>query len=269
MGTLQTQGISLYYETFGDRRKPPVMLIAGLGGAGASWGAQIGRFAKDYFVVLPDHRGTGRTTRAADGYTIAQHAADMASLIEHLELGPTHLVGTSTGGAIGQIMALDHAAQVRSVTIASSFARADAFFQREFALRRKLVAESDPQTIFNCYALFLFSPRYASEHPERVTAWVDRTASHTLEREIALKRLDMILAHDCLLRLKAIKQPVLILCGDHDFCAPPHLSEEIAQAIPNSQLVIFPGGGHFISIEQEEQYFQTVRTFMDRHAAAV
>jgi aminoacrylate hydrolase len=73
--------------------------------------------------VLPDHRGTGKTTRATDGYTIAQHAADMAALLRHLELGPTHLVGSSTGGAIAQGMALDHARLVRSLTMSSSFAR--------------------------------------------------------------------------------------------------------------------------------------------------
>jgi aminoacrylate hydrolase len=269
VATLQTQGISLYYETCGDRRKPPVMLISGLGGAGASWGAQTARFAKDYFVVVPDHRGTGRTTRATDGYTIAQHAADMAALIEHLELGPTHIVGTSTGGAIGQLMALDHAETVRSVTMASSFARADDYFRREFALRRKLVAESDAQTIFNAYALFLFAPRYISKNPERVAAWVERASgSHPFEREIALKRIDMILAHDALSRFAAIRQPVLVLCGDHDFCAPPHLSEEIAQAIPGSQFAIFEGGGHFIDVEQEERFFVTVRSFIDRQPAA-
>jgi len=269
MAILQTQGISLYYETYGDRSKRPVMLIAGLGGAGASWGAQTARFAEDYFVVVPDHRGTGRTTRAKDGYTIAQHAADMAALVEHLELGPTHIVGTSTGGAIGQLMALDHAGTVRTVTMASSFARADDYFRREFALRRKLVAESDPQTIFNCYALFLFSPRYISKNPERVAAWVERASgSHPFEREIALKRIDMILAHDALSRLGGIRQPVLVLCGDHDFCAPPHLSEEIVQAIPGTHLVTFEGSGHFIDIEQEERFFKTVRSFIDRQSAA-
>ena len=111
------------------------MLIAGLGGVGAGWGPQIERFAAEHFVVLPDHRGTGQTTRAADGYTIAQHAADMASLLAQFDIGPAHIVGSSTGGAIAQSMALDHAPQVRSVTTASSFARPDAFMQNQFALK--------------------------------------------------------------------------------------------------------------------------------------
>ncbi len=265
MPALDTQGISLHYEVFGDRRKPPVLLIAGLGGAGASFGAQVGRFAADHFVVLPDHRGTGETTRANDGYTIAQHAADMASLIEHLELGPTHLVGTSTGGAIAQLMALDHPATVRTVTMASSFARPDPFLRREFALRRKLVAEADMRTVYTCYALFLFSPHYASRNAKQIDAWIDRIAVLPPEREIAVKRIDMIMAHDAFARLGDIRQPVFVICGDQDFCTPLYLSEEIAQATPGAELTVLPGGGHFIHMEQEERFFSKVCAFIDRH----
>jgi aminoacrylate hydrolase len=264
MATLETHGISLHYEVFGNPSKPPLMLIAGLGGAGSSWGAQIERFAADHFVVLPDHRGTGQTTRATDGYTIAQHAADMTSLIEYLGVGPTHLAGSSTGGAIVQVMALDYPGQVRSVTMASSFARADAWFRREFELRRKLMAEADMKTVYSCYALFLFSPQYVSRNENAVAAWIERVAALPPEREIALKRIDMILAHDVFSRLAAIRQPALVLCGNDDFCTPVHLSEEIAHAIPRSEFAVLPGG-HFIHTEQEERFFQTVRSFLTRH----
>jgi aminoacrylate hydrolase len=265
MPKLETQGISLHYEVFGDRDKPPVMLIAGLGGVGAGWGAQIERFAARHFVVLPDHRGTGQTSRAADGYSIAQHAADMAALIAHLDVGPAHVVGSSTGGAIAQLMALDHAPQVRSVTMASSFARPDDYMRRQFALRRKLAAEADMRTVYDCAALFLFSPRYASQHPERVAAWIDRVAALPPERDISLQRIDMIMAHDAFARLGDIRRPVLVICGVDDFCTPPHMSEDIARAIPAAELDVLPGAGHFIYVEQERRFFDAVRAFIGRH----
>jgi aminoacrylate hydrolase len=265
MPKFETQDISLHYETFGDSGKPPLMLIAGLGGVGAGWGPQIERFAAGHFVVLPDHRGTGQTTRAAGGYTIAQHAADMAALIEHLGIGPAHIVGSSTGGAIAQLMALDHAREVRSVTMASSFARPDAVMRRQFAVRRKLVADGDMQTAYSCAALFLFSPRYASKNPQRVSAWVERLAALPAEPEIAVKRIDMIMAHDAYARLGDIRRPVLVVCGGDDFCTPPHMSEEIADAIPGAELKILPGAGHFVYIEQEQGFFDTVQAFVGRH----
>ena len=262
MATFDTHGISLYYETHGQRQAPPVMLVAGLGGAGASWGALVARFAKDHFVILPDQRGTGKTTRAADGYTVPQLAADLASLLRHLDTGPAHVVGTSTGGAIGQLMALEHREIVRTLTLSSSFARADAFVRREFALRRKLVAEADPRTVYDAYATFLFSPLFTRLYPERVAAWVDRVAAYPFEREIALARLDMIMAHDTLSRLNDIAVPTLALVGDHDFCVPPALTDELVRGIPGAKRVVLPGG-HMLHDEEEALYFEVVRSFLD------
>jgi aminoacrylate hydrolase len=265
MATLSAQGISIHYELLGDPSKPPVLLISGLGGSGVSWGSQAQRFATDYFVIVPDQRGTGKTTQAEDGYSIAQLARDMASLLEHLQTGPAHLVGSSTGGAIAQVLAIDHPQWVRSVTMSSSFARADAYMKMEFALRRKLMAESDMETVHSCNALFLFLPEFVSQNADAISAWVKNAASHPTDREIAVKRIDMIMAHDVVSQLGRIQQPSLVVCGDHDNCTPLYLSQEITSRIPNAKLVILSGGGHFIHQEQPEKYYEAVRTFIDQH----
>jgi aminoacrylate hydrolase len=265
MATLKTQGIDLYYELHGDPRNPPVVLLHGLGGSGKSWGGQGDRFAHDYYVILPDQRGVGQTSRAADGYTTGQLAQDTASLLEHLDLGPAHVVGSSTGGAIAQHLALDHAARVRSLTLASSFAWFDPFVRREFALRRKLMAETDPQTACSAYALFLFSPRFARENPAVVEAWVKRAATGTDDRVIALRRIDMIAAHDTRARLGEIPHPTLVICGQMDFCTPLPNSEELARDISGAQLEVVAGAGHLVHTEQEERFFEVVAAFLARH----
>ncbi len=268
MATLNTQGISLYYEVYGDPANPPVLLLSGLGGSGKSWNTQIDRFATDYYVVVPDHRGTGQSTHAEGGHTTTQLATDMASLVEHLALGPMHVIGASTGGAIGQYMALDHPQTVRTLTMVASFARFDAFSRREFAVRRKMAAEWDRHAIFSGYALFLFSPKYTREHPDRVTAWIERAAAQPTgpkDREIALKRIDMIVAHNTLPRLGEVRQPTLVVCGDQDFCTPLPLSQEIAHAIPGSEFVAVPDCGHLIENEKEDEFFQIVSSFIGHH----
>ncbi len=270
MPTLNTQGISQYFETFGSPERAAVMLITGLGGAGTSWGSQVGRFAERYHVIVPDHRGTGKTTRSAEGYDTKQLARDMAAIVEDLRLGPIHVVGASTGGAIAQYMALDHPQTVKTLTLSSTFARFDAFTRREFEVRRKMAAQWDRSDLLSSYSLFLFSPRYTREHPERVQAWVDRAASHAEspeDREIGLKRIDMVMAHDALARLAEIRQPALVVCGDHNFCTPLPLSEELAGSIPGAELVVFKEGGELIEHEQEERYFEVVSGFIERQEA--
>lgn len=268
MATLDTHGISLYYELHGNPSNPPVLLLTGLGGMGKSWGPHIQRFAESHYVIVPDHRGTGQTTHALDGHTTQQLAEDMASLVEQLALGPVHVVGSSTGGVIAQYMALNHPQTVRSLTMSSSFAHLDAFAQREFAVRRKMAAEWDRQSQYAAYALFLFSPRFTREHPDQVTAWIQRAAMHPAapeDREIALKRIDMIMAHDTRPHLVEIQRPALVLCGSHNFCTPLPLSEEIVRAVPGAQLVVFEGSGELIEIEREEDFFRAVSDFTARH----
>ncbi|MEU4932808.1 alpha/beta hydrolase [Streptomyces yokosukanensis] len=266
MSTLNVQGISLSYETHGDPEAPPVLLVSGLGGVGASWGTQIARFTEKYHVILPDQRGTGRTTRALDGHTTRQLAADMASLVEELVVGPVHVVGASTGGAIAQYMALEHPRLVRSLTLSSTFARFDAFTRREFEVRRRLAAEWDRRDLLSAYALFLFGPRYAREHPEAVVEWIDRAAAlpaHPDDRRIGLARIDMIAAHDTFARLREIAQPTLVLCGEHNFCTPLPLSEELVRGIPDATLIVFEDAGELIELEQPVRFFTEVSGFID------
>lgn len=268
MPTVDTQEISQYYELHGDPSSPPVLLLGGLPGVGAVWESQIPGFSEKYYVVLPDQRGTGRTTRAEDGYTTRQLADDMAALVTHLALGPVHVVGASTGAAIGQYLAVDHPETVRTLTMAGAFARFDAFAQRGSKVRRTLVAESDRSTRYSCYACFLFSPRYTHDHPEKVQAWIDQTLAipeQPADRDIHLKRIDMIAAHDTSARLGEIRQPSLIICGDHDAAAPPTHSEELAAAISGSELVVLQDTGHLVELEKEAEFFQIVSTFIDRH----
>ena len=79
MPKVSVNGIEVYYEVQGEGA--PVMLIMGLSGVGAAWGEQIQRFAEDFRVIVPDHRGTGRTSKPEEGYTIEQHASDMAETL--------------------------------------------------------------------------------------------------------------------------------------------------------------------------------------------
>ncbi len=101
--------------------------------------------------------------------------------------------------------------------------------------------------------------------------WIDQAAAHPEQagdREIALKRIDMVAAHDALEQLSTIRRPTLVTCGDHNFCTPLALSEEIARAIPGAELVVFSEGGELIEHEQEEKYFLTVSRFIDRNTSA-
>lgn len=262
MPTIQSTDAEIYYEVTGSGT--PVLLIAGLGGVGATWGPQTALFSKQHTVILPDHRGTGRSTHTSKGQTITQHAADFAAIVEKLGVGPVHVVGSSTGGAITQAMALGHPTLVKTATIASSWARVDPFFQRQFAARAQMIASAGVKAATEMGALFLFDPRFQMTHPAVVQGWVDAAVKGASQADIALARMDMILAHDRLADLGGITCPTMVIVGEADFCTPPHLSEQMAAAIPGAEFARLPGG-HFFYMEHPQAFHDRVEAFFRKH----
>lgn len=262
MPNVTSDGVSIHYEVKGQGS--PVMLLAGLAGVGASWGPQIDLFAEHHRVIVPDHRGTGASEHTARGMTIAQHARDMARVIETLGCGPVHVVGSSTGGAIAQLLAINHRKLLRSATIVSSIARADAFYRRQFDMRRRMLTDSGLRACTEANALFLFDPKFIREQPEQVQAWVNTASAGVFESEIGFARIDMIVGHDAYDELQSITTPTLVLVGERDFCAPPYFSAELAERIPGAEFATL-AGGHLIFLEKPVLLHDAVEAFIARH----
>src|SRR5688572_6409626 len=53
---------------------------------------------KGYRVVAHDRRGHGRSSKVGDGHDMDHYAADVATVVEHLDLRDAVHVGHSTGG---------------------------------------------------------------------------------------------------------------------------------------------------------------------------
>ena len=139
MQTITANGISLGYETHGDPSAPPVVLIMGLGGQLTMWPDDLVKslVAGGYHVVLFDNRDIGLShkhdgetppkiirqillrrigIRLKTPYTLKDMALDTVGLIDALELGPSHIVGISMGGMIGQHVSALAPDRVKSFT---------------------------------------------------------------------------------------------------------------------------------------------------------
>lgn len=246
----------IHYDTYGSGQ--PLMLITGLGGVGRAWGSVVDLFAEDFLVIVADHPGTGQSP-VPDAFTIAHHAESMADLLRELDCGPTHLVGSSTGGAIAQVMALDHQDVTRSIVMADSWKTADGYFLHQFAVRKQILEGLGPQAYTEATALFLFGATFFRDHYDQVETWI-KLAGGT-PSEIMAKRIDMIVEFDESVRLSQIDVPALALVGEEDICTPPYMSQELADAIPNCQMKVIPGG-HLIYKEYPERFYETVKAFV-------
>src|SRR5262249_12668817 len=146
----------LYYEEHG--RGPALMLVPGLNGVCAFWARQIPDFARDFRVVVHDHRGTGQSTHSRIRYSVEQMAADVLRLMDRLGIASAHLAGHSTGGAIGQVIAQDHPDRVQSLVLSATWPGHDPYFRRLFEMRREILMKCGLESYLRGSALALAPP---------------------------------------------------------------------------------------------------------------
>lgn len=98
MSRITTQdGTEIYYKDWGSGE--PVVFCHGWPLTADSWEAQMFFLAsKGYRCIAHDRRGHGRSSQPSDGNEMNTYADDLATLIEHLDLQRSVLIGFSAGG---------------------------------------------------------------------------------------------------------------------------------------------------------------------------
>ena len=266
MPTVNSEGVSIDYEVINPGgSKTPAFLISGLGGVRASWTKQIDAFSSDRPLVLHDHRGTGKSDKPSGVYSVPNMAKDVAAVMDDLGMASAHLVGSSTGGAIIQVMCIDHPDRVKSASIVSSWPRSDAYFTRQFSVRKEVLLEMGWEAYTRFSTFTLHSPAFFADNFERIRAQESEAIRSAPPAEIMAERIDCIIAHDQLDRLGRIARPALVAVARDDVVTPLYYSRQLSGAIPGAELKIFEEGGHFVYLEKPDEFNEAVLEFIRRH----
>src|SRR5688572_13204538 len=126
-GTLASiNGIDLYHEIHG-RGRPLVVLHGGVLNAETCFGAMIPRLAEAHQVIAVDLQGHGHTADTDRPVTLANFAADVVGLLDHLGIDRADLFGYSLGSLVSIEMAVTYPARVGRLVLASGHIRADGY----------------------------------------------------------------------------------------------------------------------------------------------
>ena len=255
--------LQIYYEVHGEG--PPVLLVPGLGGVGSYWNPNILAFSAKHRVVIHDHRGTGQSSHSKIKYSVDQMTDDLVRLMDHLKIERAHLVGHSTGGAIGQTLAVTRPERLASLVIYASWTKADVFFERVFEARRTLLTGSGAAAYVRATAVFLYPDWWINKNAALLEEREKITIPNFPATEIVASRIDAIVAFDRTADLARIRTPTLVLCAKDDFLTPPYFSEELARLIPGAKLQLLNKGGHCTSEAAPEEFNATVLRFLAQH----
>jgi pimeloyl-ACP methyl ester carboxylesterase len=214
---------------------PAITLLPGLACDAQLWRDQLGALAP----LGP--------VRVADVHT--RHAslpAMAAALLAETE-GALHLVGTSMGGMVALEAARQAPQRVQSLALLATSARPDTPELRQLRTDAiGLFEQGRLREVLQANVAFAFHPAHAAALTADYLAMVERAGAMQL---IAQNRAVMARA-DLRPSLPAIGCPTLVVCGRDDRLTPPEHSQEIADAVPGTQLELLDECGHMLTWEQ-------------------
>jgi aminoacrylate hydrolase len=259
----------LSVEITGPDDAPPLLLVAGLGGRGSFWSAQVPALSRRFRVITHDHRGTGASSRSAIVYSAGQMADDVIRLMDALGLARAHLCGHSTGGAVGQHVALRYADRLDRLVISGSWCGPDALFVETFRLRRQVLITCGPQAYYMLGALLAAPAEGTRGQFRSLEQYIGPRLADFPGLEIELSRLSAVMSHDLRSDVHRIAAPTLVLGAEDDQLTPPGFQRELASRIPGALLQVFESGGHFFPVTRPDRYSDAVLRFLDApHLAA-
>ena len=254
MAKATLNGVEIYYEAEG--RGEAVLLVPASWWPSDTWNVGVVPFLSRRFrTIIFDCRGTGRSGKPKDGYTVEQFARDGIALLEHLHVPCCHAVGFALGGQVVQAMTVQRPDLVGTLTIAAAGAGA-----RTLAGGPRSLSPDTEHEIrdigFERYIrnyiendTMAFNPKFYREHPEGVAALADAVWSGQSTVEMFRRHEDARLTWDTLAKAAAVNVPALILCGADDDVSrrgstPVGTAKRLAEATPGCELFLIPNTKH-------------------------
>lgn len=252
----------LYFTEHGSG--PPLLLVHGLMVTGEMFDPVVEHFAARHRVIVPDLRGHGRSRGLPPPYTVAHLAADLSTLLDHLRIASTAVLGYSQGGAVAQELALDHPARCSRLVLACTYAFNMA------TLREKIEGHAAPLLVcalgMKRFAKLVFSVGVEGASDERKSWLAGLIAKQDRDLMVAAWREAM--AFDSRRRLDEIRCPTLVLAGSGDTAVPFHHAKTLHAGIAGSELAVIDGAGHGLIWTHTGEFVRKVDEFFDAAGAS-
>ncbi len=256
-------GIDLHYRVEGEGERT-VLLVNGLADDLESWGYQVPALLEaGYRVVSFDNRGIGRSSRPPGPYSVADLAADAKALVVHLGLTDIDLMGVSMGGMVAQAYALEHPQDLRSLTLACTFAAPGPFCSRMFSMWADTARAQGVPAVMRDVTLWAFTLPFFQERAAELAEFEAAMGELDMDVDAYLAQLAVIQQHDSTARLGGIATPTLVLAGEQDILIPTALSKDLHALVPGAEWRT-TAGGHACIWEFPAEFNRAFIEFLDQ-----
>ena len=251
----------IVYWTLGDG--PPVLLLHPFPANHEFWLPVAEALATRYRILLPDLRGHGESEVGEGPATMEKHAADIAHVLDHADVGRAPLVGVSIGGYAIFEFWRKYRGRVAALGLCNTKAPADGPEARAGRLQAANdVLERGTESFFESMIAKVMAKATREMRPDLVDGAL-RMMRKMSPEDVAQVQRGMVARPDSVEILKTINVPTLLITGDEDQLTGANEAELMRQHISGSQLRVIPKAGHYSPWEQPEQVSKLLRQFLD------
>ena len=271
MPDVTTNGVSLHFEDTGGEGRP-VVLIHGWPLSGASWSEQVPALtAAGHRVITYDRRGFGESGKPDSGYDYDTFAADLAGLLEELDLRDVALVGFSMGGGeIARYIGTHGQDRVRAAVFAAAVPpyllktddNPEGGLGQDDVEGMQQGARDDREGFLDGFTTDFFSAggelKVTEEQRQEALALAAQAGDQGL-----VECIHAFGTTDFRADLEKVTVPTLVIHGDGDATVPFEVSgKRTAEIVDGAELVVVKDGPHGLNVSHAEEFNRALLAFL-------
>lgn len=254
-GVLNLSEDTMQYIRFG-RGKRILIMLPGLGdglttvkGTALPMAVMYRMFSADFTVYM-----FSRRDHLPEGYTTRDMARDLKDAMDALNINTADVMGVSMGGMIAQHFAADYPDRVGKLILAVTCAQPNPDLTESVGEWIGLAKRGDHTAFMDSNLRRMYSEAYCRKNRRMIPLIGRLTRPKSYDRFFI--QANACLAHNAAERLAEIAAPTLVVGGEQDRALGAEASREIAGALPDAILKMYPEWGH--ALYEEAKDFNSV-----------
>ena len=293
-GYAENNGVKIFYRDYGPEEANPILLVHGLGAQLVHWPEHLIEFLikNGLRPITFDNRDSGLSSRFSHKpsivlgylryffrfpikpeYSLNDMARDGINLLNHLDIDKAHILGTSMGGMISQILCAKYPQRVKTYTLIASTASVPGPFNGASKEVRDMMVSRSKSTnpsmdevyqrelkwvgLIGMEGKEIDTPKFKEDTINNYNRIKDIKDGFGYARQL----IAILSSKNRIKKVKSIQAKTLIIHGEQDPVLRAENSRFMHKLIPNSDLVIIENMRHLI----EEEIFDQFKAKLKHH----
>lgn len=260
MDMMDVNGVTLHFSDQGPKDGKPLVFANSLGTDYRLWDQIMPHLPKDLRIIRYDKRGHGLSSGPPAPYFMGDLVADLAGLLDGMNVKGAVLVGLSIGGMIAQGLAAERPDLLKAMVLSNTGAKigTEAIWDERMSTARKGGVEA----LADAQLTRWFSNDFRTNRKPEFAGWRSMLTRTWIEGFIGCSA--AIAETDLYESTAQLRLPVLGIAGDDDGSTPPDMVRETTELVPGSEFRLIRGAGHLPCVEKPDEYAEILIGFLKK-----